>query len=102
MGDEDGLEPGPEGCVVVPIEDSLDLHHFQPREILEVVDAYLDAALEKGLSEVRLIHGRGTGFQRGRVQEMLAGDPRVEAYADAPPGRGGWGATIARLRRPDA
>ncbi|MGH0036258.1 MAG: Smr/MutS family protein [Myxococcota bacterium] len=84
--------------VVVPIEDSLDLHGFQPREILEVVDAYLDAALERGFVEVRLIHGRGVGFQRHRVQEMLAADPRVEAYADAPPGRGGWGATIARLR----
>jgi dsDNA-specific endonuclease/ATPase MutS2 len=84
--------------VVVPIEDSLDLHGFQPREILDVVDAYLDAALERGFREVRLIHGRGVGFQRHRVQQMLATDPRVEAYADAPPGRGGWGATVARLR----
>jgi dsDNA-specific endonuclease/ATPase MutS2 len=84
--------------VVVPIEDSLDLHGFQPREILEVVDAYLDAAIERGFREVRLIHGRGVGFQRHRVQSMLASDPRVESFADAPPGRGGWGATVARLR----
>jgi len=84
--------------VVIPIEDSLDLHGFQPREILDVVDAYLDAALERGIHEVRLIHGRGVGFQRHRVQQMLARDPRVESFGDAPPERGGWGATVARLR----
>lgn len=84
--------------VRLPIEDSIDLHGFQPREILDVVDAYLDAALERGFREVRLIHGRGKGFQRHRVQELLARDPRVEAFQDAPPGRGGWGATLVWLR----
>lgn len=88
--------------VVLPIEESIDLHAFQPREILEVVDAYLDAALERGYREVRLIHGRGTGFQRKRVQEFLAGDPRVIRISDAPPGRGGWGATLAWLRPSDS
>lgn len=90
---------GPEEeTVVVPIEESIDLHHFHPREILEVVDAYLDAALEKGFREVRLIHGRGKGFQRARVQELLERDPRVVDWNDAPPGRGGWGATLARIQ----
>jgi dsDNA-specific endonuclease/ATPase MutS2 len=82
---------------VLEIEDSIDLHGFQPREIPEVVLAYLDAASEKGFSEVRLIHGRGTGFQRMRVREVLARHPRVLRVSDAPASRGGWGATIVTL-----
>jgi dsDNA-specific endonuclease/ATPase MutS2 len=96
-GEDEPWEPEP---FVVPIEDAIDLHHFAPREILEVVDAYLDAALEKELREVRLIHGRGKGVQRARVQSFLDSDPRVERWVDAPPGRGGWGATIAWLHDP--
>jgi len=83
---------------VLPIEDSIDLHGFQPREIPSVVESYLEAAAEKGFREVRLIHGRGTGFQRMRVQEVLAKHPLVERFADAPATRGGWGATLAWLK----
>ena len=93
--EEDGPYAGP---VVVAIEESIDLHSFRPSETLEVVDAYLDAALEAGFNEVRLIHGRGRGVQRERVQSFLSGDSRVERWADAPAGRGGWGATLAWLR----
>ena len=84
---------------VVEITDSIDLHHFRPSEVLDVVDAYLDAALEKGFLEVRLIHGRGKGVQRARVQRRLGGDERVDRFEEAPPGRGGWGATIVWLKR---
>jgi dsDNA-specific endonuclease/ATPase MutS2 len=93
--DEDGPFPAP---VRLPMEDRLDLHAFQPSEIAEVVDAYLDAALEAGYREVRLIHGRGKGIQRARVQRLLARDRRVERFEDAPPDRGGWGATLVWLR----
>jgi dsDNA-specific endonuclease/ATPase MutS2 len=89
----DADEPG-----VIAIEDAIDLHGFAPRDIPSVVEAYLEAAAERGLSEVRLIHGRGKGVQRRRVQEILAAHPLVERYADAPAYRGGWGATIAWLR----
>ncbi len=95
---EDGSgEPEP---IVVEITDSIDLHHFHPSELIDVVDAYLDAALERGLEEVRLIHGRGKGVQRARVRRFLEEDERVERFEEAPPARGGWGATIAFLRRP--
>ena len=97
MSGDDSHEQEP---VVVEITDSIDLHHFHPSEILDVVDAYLDAALEAGFREVRLIHGRGRGVQRARVQGRLAADPRVERFAEAPAGRGGWGATVAWLRDP--
>jgi DNA-nicking Smr family endonuclease len=83
--------------VVVPITDVLDLHSFAPREIREVVDAYLDAAREKGIHRVRLIHGRGKGVQRAQIQARLGCDPRVASLADAPADRGGWGATIVEL-----
>ena len=63
-----------------------------------VVAEYLDAAQASGFVEVRLIHGRGIGVQRKIVQGVLARHPLVAGYADAPPERGGAGATIVRLR----
>lgn len=94
----DSDQPFGDEPVVVPIEDALDLHGFLPREVRDVVDAYLDAAAEQGFREVRLIHGRGRGVQRRSIQAFLARDPRVERFVDAPPERGGFGATIVWLR----
>lgn len=85
--------------VRIPIEDSLDLHAFAPRDVREVVSDYLDEAHARGFSEVRLIHGRGIGVQREIVRSVLARHPLVESFTEAPPARGGWGATLVRLRR---
>ena len=82
---------------VLEIEDAIDLHGFQPKEIPSVVESYLEAAWEDGLEEVRLIHGKGTGFQRRRVHEVLEKSIYVESFRDAPGHRGGWGATLAYL-----
>jgi DNA-nicking Smr family endonuclease len=82
----------------VPIEDAIDLHAFAPRDVRDVVDAYLEAAQDAGFREVRIIHGRGIGVQRESVRALLARHPRVRAFADAPPERGGWGATVVVLR----
>jgi DNA-nicking Smr family endonuclease len=79
------------------IEDSIDLHGFQPKQVTEVVESYLEAAREKGLTEVRLIHGRGVGVQRARVQSLLRRLPYVIEFSDAPGYLGGWGATVVRL-----
>jgi dsDNA-specific endonuclease/ATPase MutS2 len=84
--------------VVLPIEDALDLHAFAPRDVKDVVASYIEAALESGLREVRIIHGRGIGFQREAVREILARHPRVASFSDAPPDRGGWGATVVRFK----
>lgn len=81
----------------VPIEDSIDLHGFLPRDIPSVVEEYLWEASQHGFDEVRLIHGRGTGFQRNRVRQVLSNHPCVEGFRDAPASRGGWGATIVDL-----
>ena len=80
----------------VPIEDALDLHTFEPRDIKSVVEEYVNAAWAQGLREVRLIHGRGKGVQRGIVQQALERHPLVIAFWDAPETH--LGATVARLR----
>jgi dsDNA-specific endonuclease/ATPase MutS2 len=80
----------------VPIERHIDLHAFAPREIPSVVEEYVRAAYDAGFREVRLIHGRGKGVQRGIVQAALERHPLVESFYDAPESH--LGATVARLR----
>jgi len=87
--------------VSLPIEDSLDLHAFAPKDVRPVVEEYLREAAARGFREVRLIHGRGIGVQRASVQGLLAGHPLVERFFDAPPERGGWGATVVVLKTVD-
>jgi hypothetical protein len=79
----------------LPIEDHLDLHAFAPRDIPSVVEDYINAAHEAGLREVRLIHGRGKGVQRGIVQQALERHPLVAEFWDATETH--LGATVARL-----
>ena len=79
----------------IPIEDSIDLHTFAPRDVASVVEEYVSAAHEAGLREVRLIHGRGKGVQRGIVQNTLEKHPLVVEFWDAPETH--LGATVARL-----
>jgi DNA-nicking Smr family endonuclease len=88
----------PSELVRLPIEDSLDLHSFAPKDVLPVVEEYLKEAVSRGFREVRLIHGRGIGLQRASVQGLLAGHQLVERFFDAPPERGGWGATVVVLK----
>ena len=89
-------------AVELPIEDVLDLHAFVPRDIATAVEAYLEAAVERGFDTVRIIHGRGIGFQRERVRSILERSPLVTAFHDAPPEAGGWGATLAVLKTPQS
>jgi dsDNA-specific endonuclease/ATPase MutS2 len=91
---------GDEPIAVLAIEDSIDLHGFRPADIRSVVVDYLEEAAQRGFEEVRLIHGRGKGVQRASIHALLAGHPLVEGYRDAPATRGGWGATLVRLRTP--
>jgi DNA-nicking Smr family endonuclease len=79
----------------VPIEAAIDLHAFLPGDIPSVVDEYITAAHAAGLREVRLIHGRGKGVQRGIVQQTLDRHPLVSEFWDAPESH--LGATVARL-----
>ena len=80
----------------VPIESEIDLHAFAPADIASVVEEYVEAAAAAGLQEVRVIHGRGRGVQRGVVQAALDRHPRVLEFWDDTASH--LGATIAKLR----
>ena len=81
--------------LIVPIDAAIDLHHFAPRDIPSVVDEYLREAAKKGLVEVRVIHGRGKGVQRQRVQKQLSRHPQVIDFRSD-----GLGSTLVTLRPP--
>ena len=83
--------------VEFPITDELDLHTFNPKEVTDLINDYLAACGEKGIREVRVIHGKGTGALRRRVHSILSRHPKVASFSLAPPEAGGWGATIVRL-----
>jgi dsDNA-specific endonuclease/ATPase MutS2 len=94
-GDDDAEEesaPGDEP-VQMPIEEAIDLHHFAPRDIPSVVIEYLREARLAGFREVRIIHGKGKGVQRRRVQVLLQDHPEVESFRSD-----GLGSTLVRLR----
>ena len=94
--DADFDSPFPEP-VLLPLEDVLDLHPFAPQEIRSVVEEYLRGCRAAGFTMVRLIHGKGKGVQRENVRALLARLPSVQAFHEAPPEAGGWGATIVTL-----
>jgi DNA-nicking Smr family endonuclease len=82
--------------IAVPIEDAIDLHAFSPRDIIAVVDDYLEAAHAAGFAVVRLIHGRGKGVQRASIHRHLRAHALVAEFWDAAESH--LGATIVRLR----
>ena len=96
MPDDEELFPE---SIEIPITDSLDLHTFSPREIGELLPYYLDECIERGFTEVRVIHGKGTGALRDRVHALLRRHPHVASFALADESRGGWGASIVQLKR---
>jgi DNA-nicking Smr family endonuclease len=78
-----------------PIDGTLDLHAFAPADVRSVVEEYVNEAHAAGLREIRVVHGRGRGVQRGIVQAALDRHPLVEEFWDAPDAH--LGATIVRL-----
>jgi len=85
--------------IKLPIEDVLDLHTFHPRDVPNLLEDYLAECIKAGIITVRIIHGKGQGFQKKRVQELLRKNPIVLSIRDAPPEAGGWGATLVELKR---
>jgi DNA-nicking Smr family endonuclease len=79
----------------LPIDGVLDLHAFQPRDVKPLVDDYLDACRERGIFEIRIIHGKGIGMLRDTVHAVLRGRADVEGFRKADEN---WGATVVTLR----
>ncbi|MEN6310101.1 MAG: Smr/MutS family protein [Acidobacteriota bacterium] len=96
--DDSSAEPGPD-LVEFPIDGVLDLHTFSPKDVKDLVPRYLGECLDRGITEVRIIHGKGTGTLKGIVHGILEKDPRVAAFEDADPAAGGWGTTLVRLKK---
>lgn len=93
--------PDDEAVVELPIDGTLDLHTFAPSEIAELVDDYIGLCLERGILQVRIIHGKGRGVLRRIVHGVLDRHPAVAGYGHEGGSGGSWGATVARLAAPD-
>ena len=84
--------------VEFPIDGTLDLHAFHPRDVKALVPDYLEACIEKGILDVRIVHGKGTGALRETVHAILKRLPYVVDYGLAGGDAGSWGATLVRVR----
>ena len=97
-------ELDPAEVVEVEITDTLDLHSFPPREVAEVVESYVEAAVEKGLLQLRIIHGKGYSpngsapVLKNRTNNWLRQHHDVLAFSSAPGNEGGAGALYVLLR----
>ncbi len=93
--DEDGPEIAE--SVALPIDGILDLHTFRPAEVKDLLEEYLEACRRRGILQVRIIHGKGTGELRRAVRAYLKKIPGIEGVRTASEAEGGWGATIVFL-----
>lgn len=94
-------EPEEEAAPVqLPLDGRLDLHLFRPSDVPALLDAYLQECRSAGVLEVEVVHGKGLGLQRRRVQALLQKREDVASVRTADEGRGGWGVTLVSLRPP--
>lgn len=93
--EERGEDALPQEIVVT---DVLDLHGFFPEQVAEIMAAFIENASALGLRELRVVHGKGKSRLKHAVRQVLESDSRVEAFGDAPPHLGGWGATWIELK----
>jgi DNA-nicking Smr family endonuclease len=91
---------GQDDPIKLPIDGVLDLHTFKPAEAKQLVSDYIGECLERGIRDIRIIHGKGSGTLRTVVRSVLEKDKRVAAFGDADILSGGWGATVVALRNP--
>lgn len=84
--------------VEIPVTGIIDLHTFDPRQLNDLLNDYLEACIERRIFDIRIIHGKGTGVLKTRVWSILEKHPQVESFELAPAEAGSWGATVARLK----
>ena len=84
----------------LPIDGVLDLHTFRPRDVKDVVLDYLAACQDRGILQVRIIHGKGIGNLRRTVHAILSKHPEVVSFTLDHAQYGHWGATLVLLQSP--
>ena len=89
----------PEAPVHLPITGELDLHTFRPEDLGQLIPAYLAECAQRGIHEVRVVHGKGIGTLRTTVQALLRRSPLVASFRSGDETSGSWGATLVTLRR---
>jgi len=94
--EEDNAESGP---FEIPIDGVLDLHTFHPGDVKDLLPDYLHECRMKGILEVRIIHGKGTGMMRETVHAILKRMPEVISFRLADETAGSWGITLLMLSR---
>ena len=88
---EKETEPDVPKSIVLPIDGILDLHAFRPADVKDLLAEYLAACRQRGILQVRVIHGKGTGEMRRAVRAYLERIPGVVGVRTAPEIEGGWG-----------
>jgi len=86
-------------AIELPIDGVLDLHTFSPKDVKGLLQDYLFVCREKGIIEIRVIHGKGTGVLRKTVHSILEKMPEVASFRTAAEDAGGWGATLVQLKQ---
>ncbi len=81
-----------------PIDGTLDLHQFSPKETRSVVYEYIEVCRKNGIFNIRIVHGKGQGVQRRIVHSILENHPDVENYRHEGGSGGSWGATVVDLK----
>jgi DNA-nicking Smr family endonuclease len=87
-----------DGVVELPVDGVLDLHTFSPKDVKDLLPEYFSACRKKGIFEIRVVHGKGTGTLRKTVRSILEKIPGVALFKTAGEESGGWGATIVILK----
>ncbi len=91
MTDDDPIE--------LPIDGTLDLHIFDPKEVKQLIPDYIEVCLERKIFQLRIIHGKGTGVLRQITHSILEKHPAVKSFRLDPESGGSWGATLVELRQ---
>jgi len=84
----------------MPIDGTLDLHLFLPKEVKQLIPDYIEACLEKNILQLRIVHGKGKGVLRQIVHSILERHPLVVSFRHES-GGGAWGATVVDLAKKD-
>lgn len=95
------MQDEPDEPIEYPIDGILDLHHFSPKDVKDLIPEYIEACLQRGITEIRIIHGKGIGNLRRTVHALLERNDQVVSFRLDSRSSSSWGATLVSLRPKD-